>query len=183
MYEVEVKARLKEREEVYKKLEALGCKFSEELHQVDYVFFPKGLTFPPPIGTPILRVRQSNDKYFFTLKISQSNRQDSIEREIEIKDGPVMIEILKLLEWQAAPTVDKKRIKANCGDIEVVLGQVEELGSFIEAEKIVKNDNAGDRNKIQEELYAFLETLGVSKKDHIVGGKYDITLFEKQNQR
>ena len=111
MYEVEVKARLKNRQEVVKKLEALGCKFGEELHQIDHVYFPEGLTFPPPIGTGILRVRNQGDKYFFTLKISQSGRQDSIERELEISDGEMMMEIMKLLKYQEAPTNDKKRVK------------------------------------------------------------------------
>jgi len=49
MYEVEVKARLRNRKEVIKKLESFGCKFSEELHQVDHIFIPEGVDFPPPI--------------------------------------------------------------------------------------------------------------------------------------
>ncbi len=182
MYEVEVKARLNNREEVIKKLESLGCKFSEELHQIDQVFFPKGFSFPSPIGTQILRVRKSNDKYFLTLKISQSSRQDSIEREMEINDGEMMIEIIKLLEWQNAPTVDKKRIKTNFNDIEIVLDTVKDLGEFIEAEKIVTDIDPDARRKIQGELMDFLVELGVKKEDQVIDGKYDIMLYEKLNQ-
>jgi adenylate cyclase class 2 len=179
MYEVEVKAIVKDRQALINKLEFLGCRFSEELHQIDRVFFPQGFSFPPPIGTQILRVRKSNDKYFFTLKISQSSRQDSIEREMEIKDGEMMVEIIKLLNWQEAPTVDKRRIKTNVNDIEIVLDQVEQLGEFVEAEKIVKNQKEEDRIKIQEELLDFLETLGIKREDQVIDGKYDIMLFEK----
>jgi adenylate cyclase, class 2 len=179
MYEVEVKAALRNRNEVIQNLINLGCEFSEELHQVDYVFFPKGFSFPPPIGTAVLRVRNQNDKYFFTLKMSQSNRQDSIEREMSIGDGPMMIEILKLMGWQEAPTVDKRRNKTNFKDMEIVLDHVEELGEFIEVEKVVKNENEGERNKIQSELFAFLETLGIKKEDQVIDGKYDIMLWEK----
>lgn len=180
MYEVEVKAKLQNRQAVMKKLEDFGCKFSEELHQVDYVYFPKGLVFPPPIGTGILRVRKQNDKYFFTLKISQSGRQDSIEREMEIKDGGMMIEIIRLLNYQEAPTVDKKRTKTKYKDMVIELDEVKELGEFIEVEKIVTHPDPEDRKKIQRELCEFLETLGVAKEDLLVNAKYDIMLFEKQ---
>lgn len=182
MYEVEVKARLENREALIKKLKDFGCAFSSELHQIDHVFFPKGFSFPPPIGTHILRVRKSNNKYFFTLKISQSNRQDSIEREMEINNGEMMIEILKLLEWQSAPTVDKQRIKTSLQGIEIVLDSVKDLGEFIEAEKIVTHADHEVRKKVQEELFDFLETLGVRKEDRVIDGKYNIMLFEKSSR-
>ncbi len=178
MYEVEVKAHLKNRKEVMKKLQGLGCKFGKVLHQIDHIFIPAGLNFPPVIGTPILRVREQGKKYFFTLKISQNNRTDSIEREIEITEGEKMIEILKLLKWQETILVDKKRIKTNLKDMEIVLDNVKDLGEFIEAEKIVTDKNNENRKRIQEELYEFLETIGVAKKDHVVDGKYDIMLKE-----
>jgi len=179
MYEVEVKAKLKDRKAVIKKLQDFGCKFSEELHQVDHVYFPEGFTFPPPIGTGILRVRKQNDKYFFTLKISQSGRQDSIEREMEIKDGEMMIEIIKLLKYQEAPTVDKKRNKTKYKDMVIELDEVKELGEFIEVEKIVTHTDPEVRKNIQKELCEFLETLGVGREDLLVNAKYDIMLFEK----
>ena len=178
MYEVEVKAHLRDRAQVKKKLEELGANFSKELHQVDHIFIPDGISFPPPIGTPVLRVREQGEKYFFTLKISQGNRTDSLEREMEIEDGGKMVEILKRIGYKETVLVDKKRIKAKLSDMEVVLDSVKDLGEFIEAEKIVANENVEERKKIQEELFAFLETLGVSKEDHIVDGKYDIMLSE-----
>ncbi|HEY4503136.1 MAG TPA: class IV adenylate cyclase [Candidatus Paceibacterota bacterium] len=179
MYEVEVKAVLRDRKAVIQKLENFGCKFSSEIHQVDNIFIPDGIPFPPPLGTPVLRVREQNEISFFTLKISQSSHQDCIEKELEIGDGGKMLEILKLLNWKQVPTVDKKRIKTKVDDIEVVLDSVKELGEFIEAEKIVTDDNPESRKKTQEELYKFLGTLGVTTEDHVIGGKYDIMLYEK----
>ncbi|MSU44738.1 class IV adenylate cyclase [Candidatus Nomurabacteria bacterium] len=183
MYEVEVKARLKNREDVFQKLQDLGCKFGIELHQVDSIFIPEGVDFPPPLKVPVLRVRKSNDQYFFTLKIPQGSRQDCIERELEIKEGDKMIEVLKLLKYQKVPTVDKKRIKTNVNGIEIVLDNVKNLGEFIEAEKIVKTSNPEDRKKMQEKLFVFLETLGISKKDRVLDGKYDIMLYEKLKKK
>jgi adenylate cyclase class 2 len=179
MYEVEVKAHLRDRASIVKKLKDFGCAFSEELHQVDHIFAPEGLPFPPPLTTPVLRVRKQNDKYFFTLKISQSGRQDSIERELEITDGNMMIEIMKFIKYTEVSIVDKKRIKTKLRDMEITLDEVKGLGEFIEAEKIVVHENPEDRKNIQQELCEFLETLGVAKDDLLVNHKYDIMLFEK----
>ena len=184
MYKVEVKAHLKNRKEVIKKLRIFGCKFSKELHQVDYIFAPKGTPYPLlPLGTTVLRVRKQNNVYFLTLKIPQSSHQDCVEREAEIKDGAMVVEIFKLMGWKNLPTVDKRRIKTKFKGIEIVLDKVKHLGEFIEAEKIVKHKKHEDRKKIQEELFNFLETLGISKKDRVIDGKYDIMLFEKLNKK
>lgn len=179
MYEVEVKARLKNREEVAKKLESLGCKFSEELHQVDDIFTPKSDVFPPPKGTPVLRIRRQNGQAIFTLKINQTSRQDCIEHEVEIQDGGEMEKIIKLLGFQNDVTVEKRRIKTKYNGMEIVLDEVAQLGTFIEAEKVVSDENPENRIKIQEELFQFLGTLGVSKEDQVIDGKYDIMLYEK----
>ena len=183
MYEVEVKARLQDREGVQRQLKGLGCSFSEELHQIDSIFIPEGIPFPPPLGVPVLRVRKQNDQSFFTLKIPQSNRQDCIERELEISDGEKMLEVIHLLGYKQVPTVEKKRIKTMHGDIEIVLDVVENLGEFIEAEKIVHTEDNESRQKTQEELFVFLGTLGISEGDRVIDGKYDIMLYEKYGMK
>ena len=179
MYEVEVKMHLRNREQVIKRLKDLGCVFGEVLHQVDHIFIPENVPFPPPLDVPVLRVRKQNNIWFFTMKISMSNRQDCIEREMKIEDGEKMLDVLKFLKYKQVPVVDKKRIKTNIGDIEVVLDEVVGLGEFLEAEKIVHTHDGEERKKIQEELLSFLETLNIPRKDQIINGKYDIMLFEK----
>src|SRR3989344_5129762 len=177
MYEVEVKAVLRDKNAVTQKLQNLGCEWSEELHQIDYVFIPGNLDFPPPLGTAVLRVRKQNDKRIFTLKISQASNQDSFEKELEISDGDKMMEVIKLLGYKPVPTTEKHRIKTNFKDMEIALDVVEQLGEFIEVEKIVTHKNHEDRKKIQEELFDFLNTLGVPKEDRVIDGKYDIMLY------
>jgi adenylate cyclase class 2 len=179
MYEVEVKAHLRDKEAVLQKLKEFGCEFSEVLHQVDHIFIPKGTPFPSPFNVPVLRVRKQNDIYLFTLKISQGSRTDSLEKEIEIKDGEVMMEILNHIGYEEFVLVDKKRIKTKYKDMEIVLDEVEGLGEFIEAEKIVTTESREDRKNIQNELNSFLETIGIKKEDQIVDGKYDIMMYNK----
>lgn len=183
MYEVEVKARLKNREEITKKLESLGCKFGAELHQIDDIFTPKGDVFPPPKGTPVLRIRKQNGQAILTLKINQTSRQDCIEHEVEIKDADEMDKIIEFLGFEDDVTVEKRRVKAKYNDMEIVLDEVEQLGSFIEVERVVADENADNRLKIQQDLYDFLESIGVGKEDHVIDGKYDIMLYEKLNNK
>lgn len=179
MYEVEVKARLRNKDEIIKKLVDLGCIFGEELHQVDHIFIPYHISFPPPLSVPVLRVRKQNNKYLFTMKISQSNRQDCVEHELEISDGDKMIEIMHQINYKKVPIVNKKRIKTKLDGMEIVIDVVENLGEFIEVERIVSEENRELRQKIQEELLTFLSNLGISRDDHLVGSKYDIMLYEK----
>ena len=180
MYEVEVKAHLRDRASVFKKLKDFGCKFSKELHQIDYVFIPPKAPYPLfPLGTPALRLRKQNNIYFLTLKIPQSSYQDCIEKEVDIPEGEKMLEILKLIGWKTIPTVEKKRIKTKFKGIEIVLDKVKHLGEFVEAEKVVTNKNPEARKKTQEALFDFLGILGVPKEDRVIDGKYDIMLFEK----
>lgn len=183
MYEIEVKAHLRKKDEVIKKLEDLGCKFFEELHQVDYIFNPKDEKFPPTIGEPVLRVREENGKNILTLKINQTSRLDCIERELEISDGEMMKEIILLLDFRKDITVKKKRIKTKYEDIEIYVDEVEQLGDFIEAEKLTKDNNPETRIKIQSELMDFLVGLGIPQEDQVVDGKYDIMLYEKHRNK
>jgi adenylate cyclase class 2 len=179
MYEVEVKARLKDRQAFKTKLEGLGCKFSEELHQIDDIFTPTNEEFPPPMGRPVLRIRTQNGKFIFTLKINQSSRTDCIEREVVFDKKEQMQDIIKLMGFKHDVTVEKKRIKTMYKDVEIVLDTVDQLGEFVEAEKIVTESNPEVRKQIQEELMNLLVELGVERSDQVIDGKYDIMLEEK----
>lgn len=180
MYEVEVKARLINRKEVFEKLQSMGCVWSEELHQIDDVFDPDPKILPVPAGVVIVvRIREENGKYIFTYKKDQSSNMDCIEHEVEILNKEEMEKIIKLLGFKYYVQVDKKRIKTKYKDIEIVLDDVKGLGEFIEAEKMTSEDDPEIRKKIPEELLAFLEIIGVPRTDQVIGGRYDTMLFEK----
>ena len=46
-------------------------------------------------------------------------------------------------------------------------------------EKIIDEKNVEVRKKIQKDLLNFLSEIGITEKDHLLGSKYDIMLFEK----
>jgi len=58
--------------------------------------------------------------------------------------------------------------------VEICLDEVENLGSFIEVEKM----SDGDSKQIQEELAEFLGLLGVSPKDRVTKG-YNTLMLER----
>ncbi|MDO8743454.1 MAG: class IV adenylate cyclase [Candidatus Azambacteria bacterium] len=173
--EIEVKAKVANLDTVAQKLLKLGCALSEPLTQNDTIFvddkygpFEK---FQPDKN--LLRIRESQGKFLFTLKQPKSNQLDCIERETEILNPQEMKEVLLLMGYHEAVQVHKVRIKTNYNNWEICLDKVEGLGSFIEVEKICEDVDA---EKIQNELFAFLQTLDIKPEDRIYEG-YDTLVY------
>ncbi len=172
--EIEVKARVKDFSSIKKHLEDLGCVWSEAIIQNDEIFMIKGISFENiKLGDPALRIRQTKDKIYFTLKKTQSNHLDKIEREVEVSDAVIMRDALGYMDYYSVAEVNKTRVKTHYKDIEICLDEVKGLGSFIEAEKITGDDAV----ETQAELFKFLETLGVKKEDEVKKG-YDWLVYE-----
>jgi adenylate cyclase class 2 len=169
MNEIEVKAKLKDKEGVMNILKEMGLEIHASKYQKDTIYWPNDIKDPSGRleGRNFIRIREQkigNDKkVIFTIKQSLKNQLDSVEHEIEVKeeDIPTMLEMFKLLGFYHFTTVEKERINANIGDIEVCIDEVTDLGSFIELEKM-------------------LEKLGIKKEDYVYFG-YDILMYNKLN--
>ena len=74
-----------------------------------------------------------------------------------------------------ANKVTKVRQTTNVGEFEICIDEVEDLGSFIEIEKISDEDS----DAVRSELNDFLEILGVSASDEVHKG-YDILIMENR---
>ncbi|MFA5777993.1 MAG: class IV adenylate cyclase [Candidatus Paceibacterota bacterium] len=178
-YEVEVKARVKNFDEIIPKLKELGCVLSEPIMQDDYIFNQKGIDLYKGHGDlSVLRIREQDKKIIFTLKKNRSNELDCIEKEIEVNDKNTLKEIIELLGFESNVEVHKKRIKTNYKDYEICLDEVDGLGTYIEVEKMSDEDG----EKVQEELFGFLQTLGILKEDKVFNG-YDTLIWLKNNQK
>jgi predicted adenylyl cyclase CyaB len=77
--------------------------------------------------------------------------------------------------YKIAAKVNKTRVITHYDGCEICLDDVENLGSFIEMEKLTKE---GDSEKIQEELFTFFESLGIKRQDRMISG-YDILMIQK----
>jgi len=177
MKEIEIKAKLKDRGAVMRKLTDLGCEFEPEVTQSDTVYsLVAGSVEVYMSNKNFLRLRVKNSgKVLFTIKQPQKNHLDKIEYETEVTSRDSMEKAILLMGYQKAVVVNKKRIVAHYEGCEICIDEIEGLGVFIEMEKLVED---GDAEKIQEELFNFFETIGISRDDRIVFG-YDILMLQK----
>jgi adenylate cyclase class 2 len=174
--EIEVKARVTNFPPLQRKLLTLGCILSKPILQKDQIFFKKGSTMsrfqPGLIG---IRIRNQDGKILFTVKKRTDTAMSAIEKELEISNAFMMKEVLELLDYEEALTINKSRIKTNYKDYTICLDTVEGLGSFIEVEKMSK----GNSKTVQDELHAFLEELGITS-DQFITLPYDELLLRKR---
>ncbi len=185
MREIEVKAKITDKEILLKKLESLGCTFGENKYQIDKVYFPNNIKFTGGniVGQNILRIRTetkgSETKSLFALKYSPTQALDKIEKEFEISDPIQMHESIIMLGYYLFVEVKKNRMIGKYKDYEICIDEVENLGSFIEVEKLVEENVESEA--IFKELYEFLISLNVDPKQNVSQG-YDIQLGNLKNK-
>lgn len=185
MNEIEVKAKLKDKEKVLEYLKSNGAEFLGKKHQKDIAFWPNGTTIENIhlLGVNYLRIREQKSegvkKILFTLKQPQTNQLDCIEKELEIKEDGIneLKSIILLLGFYEFSTIEKTRIIYKIKDIEICIDDIKDLGSYIELEKFGPADEA---EKIQSELYNLLEILGIKKDDYEYNG-YDVLVHKVKN--
>ncbi|XLQ19715.1 MAG: class IV adenylate cyclase [Candidatus Moraniibacteriota bacterium] len=178
MNEVEVKAKVSNFTEIQSKLVKLGCTFSEPLIQKDRIYLPNGIEFPDKTkGTLFLRIRNSNGKNILTLKKQLDTEFECIEHELIIDNPEQANEMAMLLGFHEVLYVSKKRITCKYNDMEICFDEIDELGSFIEVEKMTSDT---ETKQIMKDLFAFLETLGIKKEDQIFKG-YATLIYELHN--
>src|SRR3989338_8596285 len=107
--EIEVKAKIGNLEEITKKLIALGCILSGPVTQNDKTFVNANYGEYDKFqrGKNILRIRESNGKFLFTVKQPQSNELDAIEYETEISSSEEFEKALILMEYKPIVEIEK----------------------------------------------------------------------------
>jgi len=180
MREIEVKARVENLETIIDALKAQGVQASEPVRQHDVVYGVRGVPGDSENSEPWLRIRTEtkgdSTTHYFTLKKSVTNQLDSIEHETTVGDDAELEHIIKHLNFELYSDLTKTRQKAYVGEIEICLDHVDGLGYFIEAEKLTADEV--DYATVVSELWAILESIGVSQKNEITDG-YDV-LMNKQ---
>jgi len=180
--EIEVKAKLRDRAAVVKKLAALGCVFSDIKTQDDMVWVEKTGSLDDFLSNKVfLRIRvQNGEKVIMTAKSPKAKQGDESlikkEHEVMVDSAEEARNILSMLGLKEAVRVVKKRQTAHCDGYEICMDDIEGLGAFIELEKIAEENDVA---KIQDEMSIFLKKLGVSSEDRIRKG-YDILMLESK---
>jgi len=181
MREIEIKARVADKSAVIKSLNDAGIKLSKPIKQHDVVYFVPGTKDNAP-DSVWLRIRTENDsKIIFTLKKQHRGDLDSIEHEVEVSDhieheaevssANELESIIKALGFTIYSDLTKTRQKAKINDIEICLDDIEDLGTFIEAERL--SDLDADGKMVENELWKALESYGINRSNAVHEG-YDV---------
>ncbi len=162
--EVEIKVKVNDLEEIKNKVSAIG-NLIKSIKQVDEYYIPCHRDFfaQKPHPTEWLRIRTNPDKSIFEYDLSVNKNTDgeqecAEEYETEISNPEELRKILNFLDFKKIITVEKQREYWVCGNIEVALDNVKNLGYFVEAEA------RGDFKSNAEAKTAcikFLEGLGI----------------------
>jgi len=176
MREIEIKAMVQDKASLLSAIKNAGIELSAPIKQHDVVYGQTGVADNAP-GSIWLRIRTENDtKTIFTLKQQHTGGLDSIEHETEISDANELAAIIDTLGFTLYSDLTKTRQKAHYNDIEICLDEVENLGTFIEAEKLT--DENSDGKGVVEQLWSELEKIGVDRSNEVFDG-YDVLLNRK----
>jgi len=187
MREIEVKAKLVNAAAVEASLAAMGAKLSAPIKQADRVYLQNGTAFEEiTVNTPVLRIRtQTPGKILLTYKHIRGEELDKQEHEVTVDDAAEMDQILRLSGFYQVVAFTKVRRKCEISGYEICLDEVDEvdeLGSYIEIEKLIPDGPNGDKEAagqdVQRELFDFLGKLGISEKDKVLQG-YDVLIYNK----
>jgi len=155
---VEVKARVKKLETVRRKLMELNAKHVGTFHQTDTYFeVPRGrLKIRETSGRP-----QAQLIYYERENTKGPKKSEAFILQI---DQPTIFKaaIKKLLKIKA--TVHKTREIYEFKGIKIHLDEVENLGKFVELEKLTERDEDRIRED-REILEKFLESFGITRAD------------------
>ena len=181
--EVEIQVIIKNPEKTEERLNEVG-KFVKSRKQVDKYFVPPYRDFFAAKDMPdeYLRVRHEEDKnhlnYSF-LHFGEDGWLRSTDEYETLVDKPEVVEeIFNKIGLILKVTVTKTRKYFDCGDFEVTLDQIEDLGDFMEVE--AKKDFGGV-DKTRKACEDFLSSLNVEYEIQREMG-YPRMLYKKLNR-
>jgi adenylate cyclase class 2 len=181
MREIEIKARVADKNALLSALKAQNIVLSDPVTQRDQVFGIKGAMGGDGQSRPWLRIRTETKgdqtRQIFTLKKSVTSQLDSIEHETEIADEKELAKIIEHIGFTPYSDSTKTRQKAQIGEVEICVDSVNGLGDFIEAEKLTGED--ANIEDVTNELWNILDQFGVARDQQVTDG-YDVMLRKSQ---
>ncbi len=140
--EVEIRAKVNNFDEIKKALEKIGADFVNSKKQIDKIFgAAKFLDSEHKIieGGLSARIREVDGKRALEFK-EIIREKGGIELSCEIPTIEMAEKMLKKLDFEEAFTIEKTRETYSYKDFEIALDNVEQLGSFIEIEKLIDSE-------------------------------------------
>ena len=111
---------------------------------------------------------------------ASTRSRDNYEYETVVENEDDTIKILERLGYKFGIGINKKRRIARYNDLELCLDEIEQLGSFVEVEKLAGDE--ADVDKIQSELWSLLDKLGIKPGERVHKG-YDTLMHELKKSK
>ena len=158
MREIEVKARLRNKESFLQKASEKGIIFGDPIVQEDVTYETEIPKDDPRWN--IFRIRKQGDKLILTMKYKASSRsRDNHERETTIGNAEEVADMLERVGYTYGIQIRKSRRMAKYNGLELCLDELDKLGTFVEVEKLVPEE--ADVDAIQSELWNLLLELAL----------------------
>ncbi|MBU2103888.1 class IV adenylate cyclase [Patescibacteria group bacterium] len=182
MQEIEVKVKTKDNEEVIRQLEAAGCVFTDAVHQDDVTYATTKESMDAFMRAKVfVRIRKiKGGDTVFTVKYDDQRHvlgMAATEHEVTVNSAEELEQMLLLMGFVKIVRVQKTRRKTTYKNYELCVDDVEELGSYMEIEKLAEKD--ADPRAVHEELVGVLESLGIDLEGRVSKG-YDILMLDKE---
>lgn len=169
MREIELKFKVENMDSLMERLKELDCKIGDIVFQNDTIYVVD-LNHVESVENSIwLRVRKENEKVELNLKKQSSKIQESKEIEFEVSSYEKANQLLETLGYQKWVVVNKKRRYSKYLNYNLCIDEVERLGSFIEIEVLVEEE---DREDYIPKLLEVAKLFQLTEND-IVNSHYD----------
>lgn len=177
MREIELKFKIKNMNSFMEKLKELDCKIGDIVLQNDTIYVVD-LNHVESVENSIwLRVRKENEKVELNLKKQSSKIQESKEIEFEVSSYEKANQLLETLGYQKWVVVNKKRRYSKYLNYNLCIDEVERLGSFVEIELLVDEEDKRDYIPALLEVAKLFDLI----EENIINSHYDtmISLLDK----
>lgn len=168
--EVEIRARIKDLENIKEKLLSIGAKPVGKLSQEDHYYYPKDKAK----SNFVIRVRSTNDKHQLVYKAFTG--RDGVWHEFStgIDKPDQAIKLLLYSGFREIVFIKKKREEFKMNEFEINLDQFSKpkgFGNWIEAEVITDEPKEG-----KEKIKKLFNQLGLKEKEFVHKGYPEIIL-------
>ena len=177
MREIELKFKVDDMNDLLAKLRDMDCEVSEILSQNDTIYVSDLNHVESVEGSIWLRVRKENEKVELNLKKQSAKIQESKEIEFEVSSYEKANQLLETLGYQKWVVVNKKRRYSKYLNYNLCIDEVERLGSFLEIELLVDEE---DKKDYISDLLEIAKTFELTE-DNIVNSHYDTMISELNN--
>lgn len=166
MIEVEIKSRITDHKKALEEINKLGGTYSHSEKQFDIYFNAPDKDYKETDEALRIREIPSEDnetERILTYKGPKLNSESKTRKEVEVKidNTDNMVEILNNLGFKASAIVTKTRRIFNYDDYTITIDKLEELGYFMEIEKVI--DDMDDVESIINDILDLFNKMDFEK--------------------